>query len=69
MKKCECMTKFTEEVKSTNTSLWLFAVCSFLLGIVVGFMFSPIKKGVKIGCDNKALSSNGSDKSLKDFDE
>jgi len=67
MKKCDCMCNFTEEVKSSSTSVWLFAVCSFLLGILIGFLFSPVKKGVKIGCDNKSVSG-GCDKGLYDFD-
>ena len=67
MKKCDCMCNFTEEVKSSSTSVWLFAVCSFLLGILIGFLFAPVKKGVKIGCDNKSVSG-ASDKGLYDFD-
>ncbi|EWM53673.1 hypothetical protein [Ruminococcus flavefaciens] len=52
MKKCNCMCKFNEEIRSSSAALWLFALCSFLIGVIVGFMFSPIKKGVKIGCNN-----------------
>ena len=65
MKDCKC--KLTEAVRSNSTSVWLFAACSFLLGILVGFLFAPIKKGVKIGCDNKSVSG-ASDKGLYDFD-
>ena len=50
MKKCK--SKFTEKLKSSDTAIWMFAVCSFLAGIIVGFFLSPIKKGVKIGCNN-----------------
>ncbi|MBO4523327.1 hypothetical protein [Ruminococcus sp.] len=52
MKKCNCNCKFTEEIKSSNTAIWLFAICSFLAGVITGFLLSPIKKGVKIGCNN-----------------
>ncbi|SEH37710.1 hypothetical protein SAMN02910265_00154 [Ruminococcus flavefaciens] len=52
MKKCNCKCKFTEELKNSGTAIWLFAVCSFLAGIILGFFLSPIKKGVKIGCNN-----------------
>ncbi len=52
MKDCKCKCKFTEELRKSNTAIWLFAVCSFLAGIVLGFFLSPIKKGVKIGCNN-----------------
>ena len=44
--------KLTDEIRSSSASFWLFAVCSFLLGAVIGFLFAPIKKGVRIGCDN-----------------
>ena len=67
MKKCDCMNKFNEDVRSNNTAVWLFAFCSFLLDIVLGFMFSPVKKGIRIGCDNKSVSG-ASEKSLYDFD-
>jgi len=46
------MCKFNEEVRSSSTALWLFALCSFLIGIIIGFFLSPIKKGIKIGCNN-----------------
>ena len=52
MKNCNCKCKFTEDIKSSSTAVWLFAVCSFLAGVIVGFFLSPIKKGVKIGCNN-----------------
>ncbi|WP_294411942.1 hypothetical protein [uncultured Ruminococcus sp.] len=52
MKNCKCMCKFNEEVRSSSTALWLFALCSFLIGIIIGFILSPIKKGIKIGCNN-----------------
>lgn len=46
----------------------------FMLGVVAGFMFAPIKKGVRICCDNKnsmnAGGTNGcSDDECFDYDE
>lgn len=52
MKNCNCNCKFTEEIRNSNTAVWLFAVCSFLAGVIFGFFLSPIKKGIKIGCNN-----------------
>ena len=52
MKKCDCMNKFNEDVRSSNTAVWLFAFCSFLLGIVLGFLFSPVKNGIAVGSYN-----------------
>ena len=52
MKKCDCNCKFTEELKNSSTAIWLLAICTFFAGVIVGFFLSPIKKGVKIGCNN-----------------
>ena len=30
----------------------LITLCSFLLGMILGFYLSPIKKGVTVGCNN-----------------
>ncbi len=55
--KCKCKCKFTESLKESSTAVWLFAICSFLLGIIVGFMASPIKKGISIGNNNVCNNS------------
>ena len=30
----------------------------FLLGVVVGFLISPVKKGIKLGCGNACNNGN-----------
>lgn len=56
MKKCECSCNrdIVSDIKDNTTAIWLFAICGFLLGIIVGFAISPIKKGISIGNGNKA---------------
>lgn len=66
MKDCECKCNFTENIKESSVSVWLLALCSFLLGITIGTLISPVKNGVSIkasigsnnGCNNKGLTSN-----------
>mgnify|MGYP000041799975 FL=1 len=42
-----------------NLGFWkMFGM--FMLGMVLGFMFAPIKKGIKICCDNKNSMNAGS---------
>lgn len=43
---------FDEEVKTPKVGYFWKGFALFLLGIVIGFWLSPIKKGVKIGCNN-----------------
>ena len=69
MKKCSCICNFTEDVKSSSTAVWLFAVCSFLFGIIVGFLFAPSKKGVKIGCNNGNTSYEKETEALPYYDD
>ncbi len=64
-KKCCCKCDFTEEVKKSSVAVWLFAICGFLFGMIVGIFCAPIKKGVKIGCNNSAV--NGRDKSRVNY--
>lgn len=48
--------------KETNGSAFLNLLIGFLSGIIVGFVISPIKKGIAIGsyngCGNKISDSN-----------
>ncbi|MDE6149208.1 MAG: hypothetical protein K2F81_03815 [Ruminococcus sp.] len=45
-----------------NPGFWkMFAM--FMLGMVLGFMFAPIKKGIKICCDNKNSMNTSSTES------
>ena len=69
MKNCNCNCKFTEEVKNSSTAVWLFVVCSFLAGIIVGFFLSPIKKGVKIGCNNGNTTYENETEALPYYDD
>lgn len=59
MKKINCNNcNFTKDIMQTKTSVWLFGVCAFLLGIIVGFSFAPIRKGINIGNNNKAFDND-----------
>ena len=69
MKKCNCLCKLNEEIKSCTIALWLFAICSFLIGIIVGFFIAPVKKGVKIGCNNGNNNCNNEPKKLPYYDD
>ncbi|ADU23022.1 MULTISPECIES: hypothetical protein [Ruminococcus] len=40
------------EVKTPSVGYFWKGLALFLLGIIIGFTFAPIKKGIKIGCDN-----------------
>ena len=41
-----------ENNQNKNNTRWaMFAM--FLLGVVIGFLIAPIKKGMRICCDNK----------------
>ena len=59
MKNCEgncgCECSLTESLKESSVAIWLLALCAFLLGIIVGFVFSPTKNGVSIGNGNKSF--------------
>ena len=48
------ITNFIEE-KDNNTLLCVIA--AFLAGLVVGFVISPVKKGINIGSCNGAYNS------------
>lgn len=43
---------FEEEVNAPMVGYFWKGLALFLLGVVIGFMFAPIKKGVKIGCNS-----------------
>ncbi len=50
MNKCKC--NFTNSLKESSAAVWLFAICGLLLGIIIGFCLSPVKKGMTVGCNN-----------------
>lgn len=36
----------------------LSTLCAFLFGVIVGFVLSPIKKGIEVGNNNNNTSTN-----------
>ena len=73
MKKCDCNCEgckgFTDSLKENNSTIWLFGICAFLLGVVIGFVFSPIKKGINIGNGNKNYENDNCNVSYSDGDD
>lgn len=61
MKECKCKCTFTKDVQSSGTATWLFGICSFLIGIIIGFLVSPVRKGITIGCNNSIVSADDDD--------
>ena len=56
-----------------NDSCFWKATAMFLLGVIVGFIFAPIKKGIRICCDNNdsmnAYNNECNSEDDNDFDE
>ena len=50
MKDCKC--NCIESIKESSAAVILFGICGFLLGIMFGFLASPVKKGINIGSNN-----------------
>lgn len=48
----KCVVKDFFKRDWTTTEKVLFAVCLFLLGVVIGFLMAPIKKGISCGNNN-----------------
>ncbi|MBO4866354.1 MAG: hypothetical protein J5582_07245 [Ruminococcus sp.] len=40
------------EVKTPSVGYFWKGLALFLFGVIIGFTFAPIKKGIKIGCNN-----------------
>lgn len=54
--------------KKSNNCWAMFAM--FLLGVIVGFMFAPIKNGFRICCDNNdSMNAYSGGKSCECIDE
>ena len=55
----EYIKKFKEE---NGETVFLYVLVAFLSGIIIGFLFSPIKKGIAVGShngsNNKFVDSN-----------
>lgn len=60
---CKCKMKEFFEKDWTMTEKALFTAVAVLSGIVIGFLFSPVKKGVKV------LSEIGSHNTHLDLEE
>ena len=47
---------YTDQIRENSVAVWLFAACSLLLGIIIGFCFAPIKKGMRIASNNHIVN-------------
>ncbi|MBR2284093.1 MAG: hypothetical protein IJ874_06700 [Ruminococcus sp.] len=47
-----------DQIREYNISVILLALCCFFGGLVCGFLLSPVKKGMTIGCNNGNISKN-----------
>ncbi|MGN0594612.1 MAG: hypothetical protein ACI4I6_05600 [Hominimerdicola sp.] len=56
-----------ENNQKKSNNLWaMFAM--FLLGVIMGFLFAPIKRGVRICCDNKdSMNAYNGGEDVDDF--
>lgn len=52
------MKKLIAKAQEDSTTLMLFTVVVFLLGIIIGFLCSPVKKGIAIANDNTIISND-----------
>ena len=62
----------TRVLEYEHTPIIAAATVGFLAGVIVGFAMSPIKKGVRIGCNNKAVTNEYDDEydeDITDYEE
>lgn len=54
-----------------KSEITITALCAFFMGVVVGFLLSPVKKGIEIGNNsgNMTYSNLGDDLPLEDITE
>ncbi len=45
----------------------IFSLFALLVGLVAGFFLAPIKKGLKIGCNNGNRYISGTEEAEKEF--
>lgn len=50
------MKNLIDKAQNDSTAMFLTVIASFLLGIVIGILTAPIKKGVSIGSNNTIIS-------------
>ena len=51
-----------------KSEIALLSLCSFLIGLVLGFLLAPIRKGVEIG-NNSGNTTNNNYGGLEDFED
>ena len=63
----------TRVLQYEHTPIITAAAIGFLTGVIVGFMAAPIKKGVTIGCNNRAVNNEFDDDfeydDIEDYEE
>ncbi len=59
----------TRVLEYEHTPIIAAATVGFLAGVIVGFAMSPIKKGVRIGCNNKAVTNEYDDEYDEDIND
>ena len=61
----------TRVLEYEHTPIIAAATVGFLAGVIVGFAVSPIKRGVRIGCNNKAVTNEYDeyDEDINDYEE
>lgn len=60
------MKNLIDKAQNDKTTLWLFAAVCFLLGIVIGILLAPVKKGLSIGSNNTIIGGDNDDEDEED---
>ena len=60
------MRKLIEKAQNDSTTMWLFAAVCFLLGIVIGIVIAPVKKGLSIASNNTIIGGDDNDEDEED---
>lgn len=56
------MKNLIDKAQNDKTTMWLFVAVCFLLGIVIGILLAPVKKGLSIGSNNTIIGGDDNDK-------
>ena len=53
---------YNEKIKTPDVAVSFFwkGFALFLMGVVVGFLIAPVKKGLRVGCGNGCNNGNNS---------
>lgn len=62
------MKKLIAKAQEDSTTLMLLTAVAFLCGIIIGFVWSPVKAGISCG-NNNTIISNDDDEDDEDDDE